>query len=208
MNAPWMQTATGVAFDLIEPDPRKVRFVVDVAPALARTPRFGGHVSSGPYSVAQHSVIGAEVLLEETGNANLAAHFLLHDAHEAYLGDITRPVEGAIAHAVAGLLLGVVDPVTAVEHAIAGVKHRIDCAIFVAAGIGHPTPAVADQVKAMDARMLETERRHLLSQCERHWDAGPVRPIRIRGALKPWPWTIACERWVGLYRKLCPRGSL
>jgi 5'-deoxynucleotidase YfbR-like HD superfamily hydrolase len=64
----------------------------DVAEGLARICRFGGHVPGNPYSVAQHCVIGADAAMEETRDANIAAYFLLHDAHEFVFGDMTTPV--------------------------------------------------------------------------------------------------------------------
>lgn len=82
----WILTATGKHFDLFEPDadlidPR------DIAHALAHLCRFNGHTCEF-YSVAQHSCIVAELVSEEH---KLAA--LLHDAPEAYLGDMTRPLK-------------------------------------------------------------------------------------------------------------------
>lgn len=82
----WILTATGKHFDLLEPDadlidPR------DIAHALAHLCRFNGHTREF-YSVAQHSCIVAELVPEEQ---KLAA--LLHDAPEAYLGDMTRPLK-------------------------------------------------------------------------------------------------------------------
>jgi len=96
LDAPWIQTASGKAFDLLKPDPAMVDLENDIAGPLARLARFSGHIASGPYSVAQHSVEGADALLRETGDERLAALFLLHDAHEAYLGDLTTPVQAAL----------------------------------------------------------------------------------------------------------------
>lgn len=82
----WILTHTGKRFDLFEPDvdmidPR------DIAHSLAHLCRFNGHTREF-YSVAQHSCIVAELVPEEH---KLAA--LLHDATEAYLGDMTRPLK-------------------------------------------------------------------------------------------------------------------
>ncbi|NWC90354.1 phosphohydrolase [Pseudomonas reactans] len=82
----WILTSTGKRFDLFEPnadmiDPR------DISHSLAHLCRFNGHTREF-YSVAQHSCIVAELVPEKY---KLAA--LLHDAPEAYLGDITRPLK-------------------------------------------------------------------------------------------------------------------
>lgn len=72
--------------------------LVDIAAALSRLCRFGGHVSAF-HSVAAHSVqVSAlvEASLEHLDPARRrqgAALGLLHDASEAYLGDITRPLK-------------------------------------------------------------------------------------------------------------------
>ena len=82
----YILTHTGKHFDLLESnadmiDPR------DISHALAHLCRFNGHTREF-YSVAQHSCIVAELVPEEH---KLAA--LLHDAPEAYLGDMTRPLK-------------------------------------------------------------------------------------------------------------------
>lgn len=65
-----------------------------IAQALSRIPRFNGLTGDYcSYSVAQHCVIGANAIYCATEDKKLAFRFLLHDAHEAFLGDITRPVQ-------------------------------------------------------------------------------------------------------------------
>lgn len=83
----WMLTVTGVQFWPIDPLPDEVR-ILDIAHALSRTCRFGGHVPSGFYSVAEHSLLVSEVLPEP-----LKLWGLLHDASEAYISDIVRPAK-------------------------------------------------------------------------------------------------------------------
>jgi hypothetical protein len=206
MTAPWVQTASGAAFDLLDPRAEAVRFATDVAPALARIPRFNGHVPTGPYSVAQHCVIGADMIIRETGNVRAAAHFLLHDAHEAYVGDIPRPVAAAIAVSAARASVSVVS-IGAVHDGIAALKARIDIAIRQAARVPEITPDEQALVAEMDERVLETERRLLLPTCARPWSAS-TRPLKLPGGLKPWPWPDAAERWLEMLRRLCPKSSI
>ncbi len=59
----------------------------DIAYSLSRTNRFGGHTSRS-YSVAEHCILGVGQSLPENQLA-----FLLHDASEAYLGDIAGPLK-------------------------------------------------------------------------------------------------------------------
>lgn len=79
-------THTGKRFDLYEPDAGMID-PRDISHSLAHLCRFNGHTREF-YSVAQHSCIVAELVPEEH---KLAA--LLHDAAEAYLGDMTRPLK-------------------------------------------------------------------------------------------------------------------
>jgi len=87
----WMQSYTGKQFDPLNPDPALID-IDDIAHALSNICRFGGH-SSRFYSVAEHSVLVAEELWNLHHDADLALAGLLHDAAEAYLGDIPRPLK-------------------------------------------------------------------------------------------------------------------
>lgn len=80
----WMQTFTGARVYPMVPDHRVVE-IEDIAHALSQICRFGGHTSS-PYSVAQHSVV-----LSYSCRPKDRVNALLHDAAEAYLGDVVRP---------------------------------------------------------------------------------------------------------------------
>lgn len=82
----WIATYRGRRFDLLDPRPEMIH-IEDIAHALAMTCRFGGH-SRDFYSVAQHSVAVAERCCPEH-----YMHGLLHDASEAYYGDVVRPLK-------------------------------------------------------------------------------------------------------------------
>lgn len=84
----WVQTFSGRRVDLLKPDPASIH-LGDVAHALANITRFNGHTPV-PYSVAQHSFRCSQHF---SINDPLALVALLHDAHEAYTGDITRPLK-------------------------------------------------------------------------------------------------------------------
>lgn len=80
-----IRTFTGKYIDVFNPDPEMI-CIEDIAHALAQTPRFGGHLKHF-YSVAHHSMHCSELVR----NDKLAA--LLHDASEAYLTDMPRPIK-------------------------------------------------------------------------------------------------------------------
>ena len=91
-SAPFMQTATGGAINLADPLIEDIN-IVDIAYALAHTSRFGGHF--GHYSVAQHSILVMQVMREmlKMKEPRVLLEGLLHDASEAYLGDMIRPLK-------------------------------------------------------------------------------------------------------------------
>jgi len=79
-----IRTYTGKIFDLKILDPESI-CIEDIAHALAQTARFGGHLDK-LYSVAQHSFYVSMNVARDQALAGL-----LHDASEAYLGDMPSP---------------------------------------------------------------------------------------------------------------------
>ena len=93
----WLQTASGHAVDFLSPDPSQIT-AEDITTSLSRLPRFNGHtLPNKPWTVAQHSLL-VEALLSPQTNKELQLAALLHDAHEAYTGDITSPLQHAITY--------------------------------------------------------------------------------------------------------------
>lgn len=87
----WIQTYTGAQFWPLDPRPSEVR-TEDIAHALSMQCRFAGHCRVF-YSVAEHSVRVSQ-LLRAWGHPPLAQLAgLLHDASEAYLVDVPRPLK-------------------------------------------------------------------------------------------------------------------
>lgn len=210
----WMQTRSGRAVDLQNPTPQMIDFG-DVAWALARIARFIGHTGpddgAEPYSVAQHSVLGAEVLLAETGDRALAAAFLLHDAHEAYLGDMSTPAK--MAYAETGHRLGGYSGYWIVNDALGRPRRLLDEAIYAAAGV--TLPGAADDarriLKETDIRLLLAERNALFRQPPpRPWNETieQARPLPDRMILRPWPWSIARIFWRDMLDQLAPAAAL
>ncbi len=82
----WMQTFTGRQFWPLDPRAEEVA-LEDVAHSLAHQCRFAGHCRVF-YSVAEHSVRVSRIV-----SPAAALWGLLHDASEAYLVDLPRPVK-------------------------------------------------------------------------------------------------------------------
>jgi hypothetical protein len=91
-----IRTHTGRLVDLANPAVAQID-MRDIAHALANINRFTGHTSR-PYSVAEHCVRGSYVIAPR-----LALEFLLHDATEAYVGDVSKPLKSLIGEVYASL---------------------------------------------------------------------------------------------------------
>jgi hypothetical protein len=84
----WISTRSGNLFNFDEPSFN----IKDIGHALGMTCRFGGHCEYF-YSVAEHSILVSEIM-EEQGHDPMEG--LLHDACEAYLGDVVSPLKARL----------------------------------------------------------------------------------------------------------------
>lgn len=153
----WILTQSGQQFDLLRPTASMIK-PVDIAHALSRLCRFNGHTRAH-YSVAQHSLIVASLVPTEH---QLVA--LLHDATEAYIGDMTRPLKA------------VMPEYQYVENQIwLAVCERFDIQIDL-----------PNCVKHADMVALATERRDLMPEHPGEWDC--LRSIEpMADAIVPLP---------------------
>lgn len=197
----------GSLMDLGRPRVSEVDFRA-MAGRLSRLARFGGLPFAGSYSVAQHCVHGADAMLREGAGEMLAALFLLHDAHEAFLGDVTRSTQDLIASVLAEKH-GSLAAAQFVE-SLADIKAAWDGVIYEAAGLPAPNAwkrswfAVVDTV---DQRLALTEARELLGEEAAKWSGfrrGLNRP-QISGTIKPWPAVKAEFAFLEMLEKLIGR---
>jgi len=148
----WILTHSGVQFDLLDPKAEAVH-PSDIAHSLARLCRFNGHCENH-YSVAEHSLRVAALVPEEH---HLVA--LLHDATEAYVGDMVRPL----------------------KQSLPGYQHieqriwRIICTRF------DIDPVLPACVHEADMVMLATERRDLMPEHPAQWEClDGIAPLKER----------------------------
>lgn len=80
------ETYSGEIIELAKPDPSQIR-TRDISRSLSHIVRFMGHISQ-PYTVAHHSIIMSYMVKPE-----YALEALMHDASEAYLGDVISPLK-------------------------------------------------------------------------------------------------------------------
>lgn len=95
----WMRTYSGLQFYPFDPQPEMI-CIEDIAHALSMLCRYTGHVRKF-YSVAEHSVLVTGIVAERVTKLrlprgelrNVLRWALLHDAAEAYVGDMGRPLK-------------------------------------------------------------------------------------------------------------------
>ena len=87
----YLITYSGKKVDLLDPSPDSID-IDDIAHALSQITRFNGHHASH-FSVADHSLHVLKLMRQRTAKANLLLAALMHDASEAYLGDMSTPLK-------------------------------------------------------------------------------------------------------------------
>lgn len=87
-----IRTYRGKYINVFEPTPEMI-CIEDIAHSLSMQCRFAGHLPQF-YSVAQHSILCCQLITEK--EHKLAA--LLHDASEAYLLDIPKPIKNKLGN--------------------------------------------------------------------------------------------------------------
>ena len=149
----WMQTQGSRAFWPLDPRPTDID-IRDIAHALAMQCRYNGHCRVF-YSVAEHSVLVSQVVPPED-----ALHGLLHDAAEAYVGDIIRPLKRHI---------------TGYDE----IEDRIWRAIAARFGL---SPEMPESVKAADNAVLLAEQQQIMGPAPLPWNVlGAAADVMIHG---------------------------
>jgi uncharacterized protein len=147
----WMQTFTGARFYPMDPRADEIN-PHDIAHALSLLCRYGGHVSRF-YSVAEHCVLMSEAVAPEHA---LAA--LLHDATEAYVVDVPRPLKHYLPE----------------YRVIEGRVWQAICAHF------ELDQVLPSEVKDADNRILLTERDVLMPNTRYSWSVDGMSPLPVR----------------------------
>ena len=152
----------------------------DIARALSNLCRFGGH-SKAFYSVAQHSVIVCD-LLEQRGGATpdelMAA--LLHDAAEAYLGDLPHPLKHR----------------SELGAAFRVAEKRLEAVIEERFAL----PDAAAKIKPLDKALLATERR-TFSEVTWHWpELDGAEELDL--VIEPWDSARALREFTERYERI------
>jgi 5'-deoxynucleotidase YfbR-like HD superfamily hydrolase len=175
---PYLQTVSGRWVNPFDPDSAQLD-ADDIARALANLCRFGGH-SRVFYSVAQHCVIVSRVIEERGGDVEDAFAALMHDAGEAYLGDMPHPLKHR----------------SALGAAFRDAEDRLEEAIRDRFAIKPNVP----EIKAVDRALLATERRAFSAEVW-HWpELEDVEPLDLE--LEPWSPDQAADEFAKRYAEL------
>jgi hypothetical protein len=134
----WIQTYTGTLFTPLEPKPADIH-IEDIAHSLSLQCRFTGHCKEF-YSVAQHSYLVSLICEDPKWG-------LMHDASEAYLADVARPIKNSIP-----------DLLKAEEGLQKAIAERF--------GLSWPMPECLDLA---DNQVLLAEKRDLLVSSPESW---------------------------------------
>jgi uncharacterized protein len=178
---PFLQTVSGRWVNPFDPDPAQLD-AGDIARALANQCRFGGHCRVF-YSVAQHSVIVSRLVEERGGDVQDVFAALMHDATEAYLGDMPHPLKHR-------------SPLGA---AFKEAEDHLEVAIRERFAIKADVP----EIKRADRALLATERR-AFSEETWHWpELEGVEALDLE--LDAWPPDEAARAFAERYEELVAR---
>src|SRR4029077_4405535 len=137
----WIQTYTGRAVYPLDMQLEDID-IYDIAHALSLICRFNGHCRKF-YSVAEHSY-----LVYLSSRDEYMMYGLLHDAAEAYTGDIPRPVKRSITE-------------------FKGLDKYITSLVYKKFGLA--SPVTPEYIEDIDKRLLLTEREQNMNKCKVEW---------------------------------------
>lgn len=86
-----IRVRSGLYFDLLDPQPDQFT-LSDIAGALSKICRFGGQIDYF-YSVAEHSVHCFDQADRDGASPAVCRLALFHDAAEAFIGDVVKPLK-------------------------------------------------------------------------------------------------------------------
>jgi hypothetical protein len=145
-----MQTVSGRQFWPLDPRPEEIH-IEDIAHALSQLCRYGGHCNRF-YSVAEHCVH-----VSRAAPDHLKMQALLHDASEAYLSDVIRPIKSHLANYLT-------------------VEAELERAIATRFDLAWPHPP---EVKRLDTAILADERDQAMAKPPVPWPQTTEPPLGV-----------------------------
>ena len=140
-----MSTYTGLRFDPMEIKPENI-CLEDIAHSLSLLCRGGGHLKWF-YTVGQHSINCAKEARARGWSDRMVLACLLHDASEAYISDIIRPVKVHLSNYIE-------------------IERKIMNQVWLAFGLGDLTPEEHRLWKQIDDEILQHELKAMITGAE------------------------------------------
>lgn len=169
----WFVTRSGNKFFPLNPKLEEIH-ISDIAFALSNICRFGGHVQF--YSVAEHCCHVADAC-----PTHLKLLGLLHDATEAYLGDMVRPLKHQMPE-----------------------YREVEDSLWAKISERFNLPPFMSEIKYIDNRALLAERNFLMEEGPNtrkwYWDHAGVEPLECR--IRCWPPVVAQREFMNRYIEL------
>ncbi len=170
-------THSGQLFDYANPDPATIT-IEDVAHGLSNFCRYVGQCDPF-YSVAEHSVHVSRILQPQ-----YAMWGLLHDASEAYIGDVAKPLKNMLPDYMV-------------------IEQRVEHCINTALGLKGPMPPI---VKMADIHMLNCEQMQIMPPCDDVWMTPELRTeldrLFPKIIVRCWPPAVAKKMFLERYEEL------
>lgn len=171
----YILTKQHIHFDLLNPTEEMVN-IKDIAHALGHICRFTGHTNRF-YSVAEHCIYVSYIVKPE-----FALEALLHDAQEAYVGDVSQPLKQLIPDYRA-------------------IEDRIEKVIRARFGLPEK---MSPEVKKADLQMLMIERGALGLNDGTAWPIlegieKPAITLWMQREIRTQPVAAFCHRFIELY---------
>lgn len=189
-----IETVFGLRVNPTNPDVETLD-IQDIAWALSRISRFAGHtITSIPYNVAQHSVYVSQIVKDLLNDdctfpipqaiqdaihtvkildigKPLILKALLHDAHEAFIGDIPSPVKR----------------IPEVKETFSLLEAKLDHAIYTKFGLEENCKEEKDIIKFADMIALAVEAYQFMPSRGKDWGVPEISLLTIQNFPTPKP---------------------
>lgn len=153
-------TNSGVYVDLLDVDPDNI-YIQDIAHGLSNCCRYNGQVSEF-YSVAEHCYLLAEYARNTLGDDKLARYLLLHDASEAYVGDVVYHLKP--------FLKGFVE-----------IEQKILNTVYTKYGLTNVSEEIKKKAHELDRRICVNEMHRLMPDSDPNFEVHKIDRLDICG---------------------------
>lgn len=192
----WLETRSGLCFDYLAPTKEMVD-IQDIAWALGKLCRFNGQCQRF-YSVAEHCVLLVRWMNERNETFRRASRepvpnmykgkeqmvMLLHDAAEAYCGDIVRPLK---------------------QHLLGFQKIEREVLLVIGEKFGVSLAFLDEELSMLDARITRDERAQAMGKTANKWAVDGLEPLGVN--LHFWDPETAGKRFLQEFERICAEMS-